>query len=58
MARREVPDRAGDWETRVIGLLPNRPQLDNYAKFALSFAKLTKMQTSNTKPLDTLFCDF
>jgi len=30
----------------------------NYVKFALSFAKLPKMQTLNAKPLDTSFCDF
>ena len=36
-------DRAGDLETRTIGLLPSRPRLGNYAKFALSFAKLPKM---------------
>ena len=43
------PDRARDWETRAIRLFPNRPRLGNYAKFALSFAKLPKMQTPNAK---------
>ena len=31
---------------------------DNYVKFALSFAKLLKIQTPNAKPLDTSFYDF
>jgi len=57
MARRS-PDRAGDWKTCTIGLLPSCPRLGNYVKLALSFAKLPKIQTSNTKLLDTLFCDF
>jgi hypothetical protein len=53
-------DRAGDRETHAIELLPSRPQLGNYAKFALSlsFAKFPKMQPSNAKPLDTSFYDF
>ena len=42
----------------AIGLLPSRPQLGNYAKFAFSFVKLSKMQTPNAKPLDILFYDF
>ena len=46
-------DRAECRETRAIGLLPSRPRLGNYAKFALSFAKLSKIQTPNAKPLDT-----
>ena len=33
-------------------------RLDIYAKFALSFAKLAKIQTPNAKPLDTSFYDF
>jgi len=56
--REESPGRMGDWETRAIGLLPSRARLDIYAKFALSFAKLPKMQTLNAKPLDTSFYDF
>ena len=48
------PDRVGDRETRAIELLPSRPRLGNYAKFALSFAKLAKIQTPNAKPLDFL----
>jgi len=55
---KKSPDRAGDRETRAVGLLPSRPRLGNDAKFALSFAKLLKMQTPNAKPLDTSFCDF
>ena len=51
-------NRAGDRETHTIRLLPNRPRLGNYAKFALSFDKLPKLQTSNVKSLDTSFCDF
>jgi len=35
--------------------LQSRPQLDIFAKFALSFAKLSKLQTPNAKPLDTSF---
>jgi len=54
---KKSPDRAGDRETRTIGLLPSHPRLGNYAKFALSFAKLSKMQTLNAKPLDTSFCN-
>jgi len=56
--REESSVRAGDRETRAIGLLPSRARLGIYAKFALSFAKLPKMQTPNAKPLDTSFCDF
>ena len=56
MMRRKVRIRGR--ETRAIGLLPSRPRLSNYAKFALSFSKLPKMQTPNAKPLDTLFYDF
>jgi hypothetical protein len=52
------PDRAGDRETRTIGLLPSHPWLGNYVKFALSFTKSVKMQTPNTKLLGTSFCDF
>ena len=55
---KKSPDRAGDRETRAIGLLLSRPRLGNYAKFALSFAKLPKMQSPNAKSLDTSFCDF
>ena len=58
MAQRKVRIVWGDWETRAIGLLPSCPRLGNYAKFALSFAKLSKIQTPNTKPLDSSFCDF
>jgi len=35
--------------------LRSRPQLGIFAKFALSFAKLPKLQTPNAKPLDTSF---
>ena len=56
--REESPDRVGDRETRVIGLLSSRARLGIYFKFALSFAKLPKMQTPNAKPLDTSFYDF
>ena len=38
--------------------LQSRPQLDIFAKFAPSFAKLPKLQTSNAKPLDTSFEPF
>ena len=55
---KKSPDRAGDRETPAIGHLPSHPRLGNYAKFALSFAKLSKMQTPNAKLLDTSFCDF
>jgi len=41
-----------------IGLLPSRAWLGIYAKFALSFAKLPKMQTPNAKSLVTSFCNF
>ena len=58
MARRKVRIARGTGKTRMIGLLPSRPQLGNYVKFALSFAKLPKMQTPNAKLLDTSFCDF
>ena len=54
MARRKSGSR-GDRETHTIGLLPNRARLGIYAKFALSFAKLPKIQTPNAKPLDTSF---
>jgi len=56
--REESPGRAGDRETRAIGLLPCRARLGIYVKFALSFAKLSKIQTPNTKPLDISFYDF
>jgi len=35
--------------------LQSHPQLGIFAKFAPSFAKLPKLQTPNTKPLDTSF---
>jgi len=38
--------------------LQSRPQLDIFAKFAPSFAKLPELQTSNAKPLDTSFEPF
>jgi len=38
--------------------LQNRPQLDIFAKFTTSFAKLPKLQTPNAKPLDTSFGAF
>jgi len=38
--------------------LQSRPQLDIFAKFAPSFAKLPKLQTQNAKPLDTSFGAF
>jgi len=38
--------------------LQSRPQLAIFAKFALSFAKLPKLQTPNAKPLDTSFLEF
>jgi hypothetical protein len=41
--REESLGRAGDRETRAISLLPSRARLDIYDKFALSFAKLSKM---------------
>jgi hypothetical protein len=56
--REESQLRVEDRETHAIGLLPSRARLGIYAKFALSFAKLPKMQTSNAKPLDTSFYDF
>jgi len=56
--REESPGRVGDRETRAIGLLPSRARLGIYAKLALSFAKLPKMQTPNAKSLDTSFYDF
>jgi len=56
--REESLGHAGDREMRVIGLLPSRARLGIYAKFALLFAKFSKMQTPNTKPLDTFFGDF
>jgi hypothetical protein len=56
--REESPGHAGDRETRAIGLLPSRACLGIYAKFALSFVKLPKMQTPNAKSLDTSFYDF
>jgi len=43
---------------RAVGLLPSRARLGIYAKLALSFAKLLKMQTLNAKPLDTSFVIF
>jgi len=55
---KKSPDRVGDHETRTIGLLPSRLRLGNYAKFALLFSKLPKIQTPNAKPFDTSFCDF
>jgi hypothetical protein len=55
----ESPGRAGDLETRAIGLLPSRARLGIYAKFALSFVKLPKIQTLNAKlywiPLFAIF---
>jgi len=56
--REESLGRAGDWETRPICFLPTRARLGIYAKFALSLAKFSKMQTPNAKPLDTSFCGF
>jgi len=56
--REESPSRVGDRKTRTIGLLPSRARLGIYAKFALSFAKLPKMQTLDAKLLDTSFCNF
>ena len=38
--------------------LQSHPQLDIFAKFAPSFAKLPKLQTPNAKPLDTPFGAF
>jgi len=38
--------------------LQSRPQLGIFAKFAPSFTKLPKLQTPNTKPLDTSFGAF
>jgi len=38
--------------------LQSRPQLGIFAKFAPSFAKLSKLQTPNAKPLDTAFGAF
>jgi len=35
--------------------LQSHPQLGIFAKFAPSFAKLSKLQTPNAKPLDTSF---
>jgi len=35
--------------------LQSRIQLGIFAKFAPSFAKLSKLQTPNAKPLDTSF---
>jgi len=35
--------------------LQSHPQLGIFVKFAPSFAKLTKLQTPNAKPLDTSF---
>jgi hypothetical protein len=56
--REESPRRTGDWEMGAISLLASCVRLDIYGKFALSFAKLPKMQTPNAKPLDTLFAIF
>jgi len=38
--------------------LQSRPQFDIFAKFTFSFAKLSKLQTLNAKPLDTSFGAF
>jgi len=38
--------------------LQSHPQLDIFAKFVPSFAKLPKLQTPNAKPLDTSFGAF
>ena len=54
----ESPGCVGNRKTRAIGLLPSRARLGIYAKFALSFAKLPKMQTLNVELLDTSFYDF
>jgi hypothetical protein len=56
--REESPGRVGDREMRAMGLLPSHVRLGIYAKFALLFAKLSKMQTPNARPLDTFFYDF
>jgi len=56
--REGSPGRAGDQETCAIGLLPSRARLGIYAKFAILFAKLPKMQTSNAKTLDISFVIF
>ena len=57
MARRKIWI-ARETGRRAIGLLPSRQRLSNYAKFALLFAKLPKIQTPNAKLLDTSFYDF
>ena len=52
--RKESPDCAGDQETRAIGFLPSCAWLGIYAKCALSFVKLPKMQ-NHWIPLFTIF---
>jgi hypothetical protein len=59
--------KIGGLQTRVLSSrvtlfarsgLQSCPQLGIFAKFAPSFAKLSKLQTPNAKPLDTSFGTF
>ena len=52
---RGVPLASSAADTRGIGLLPSRARLDIYAKFAISFAKLSRMQTPKYKTIGYLF---